>query len=706
MIRFVAFLLFLFSAVALQAQSILGSWSGSLKLPQGELPLVLHVSEGAGILKATFDSPAQNAFGLAVDSVFFDAPKLRFVVNSAQINYAGQLVNADSISGTFAQGPGSLPMGLKRVDKGPSKHEVKVPGAHLDSTHLQKLLAMEPLLEKVLQNHYAAGYAVAVVNKDSVIYSRGFGYRNWEDKKPMTANTIMPIGSSTKAFTAALIGKLAEEGKLSLDGPVRQYLPKLEFSDEDLSAKVTLRDMMSHRTGLPRYDYSWYLFPTNSRDSLLRRVRHMKATAGLRQTWQYNNFMYLAQGMVAEQLTGKTWEKLIAEQFFAPLRMIRSNTSIAALQKDSDVALGYALKDDSIIHRMEYHPINAMGPAGSINSSANELSAWVMTWLNEGKFEGKEVIPANYINDAVSAQMVMGTGRPGVVHPDLHFSAYGLGWMLSSYHGHYRVEHGGNIDGFSTNVCLFPTDDLAIIVLSNQNSSGVPGAVRNLIADRLFGQPYYAWSRPQRGGGEQSESVEDKDMGKVAGTRPSHALKDYVGEASNPAYGNIVIKLRGDSLFAYVPQDSFYLKHYHYDVFEAKSIDAKTGVDNTSGGLRFNFISDATGRIEVARILLDPSVPEPVDFKYKAPSASTEELERYVGNYALSTMNVRVYVREGQLVFSVPGQGDFVAQFAGKHDFKPISLPGYVFRFEADEQGKIVAFYSVQPNGTFKALRK
>src|SRR5579872_7297739 len=176
---------------------------------------------------------------------------------------------------------------------------------------------------RVLREFHAVGFAVAVVQKDSLIYARGFGYRDFEHKLPVTPQTLFPIGSCTKAFTASLLGQLEAQGKVSLDKPVREYLPELRFYNESMDNTITLRDMMCHRTGLPRYDYSWYFFPA-SRDSILRRIRYMEPTAGIREKWQYNNFMFMAQGMVAEKLTGQTWEQNIIEKIFHPLGMNES----------------------------------------------------------------------------------------------------------------------------------------------------------------------------------------------------------------------------------------------------------------------------------------------------------------------------------------------------------------------------------------------
>lgn len=175
---------------------------------------------------------------------------------------------------------------------------------------------LDTAFARVLKDWNAAGFAVAVVDRDSVIYARGFGYKDWENKVPVTPHTLFAIGSCTKAFTASLIGMLERDGKLDLDKPVRDYLPELKFYTPEMNEMITLRDMMCHRTGLPRHDLSWYLFGNSTRNSMILKIQYMEPTAGIREKWQYNNFMFAAQGVITEHLTGKSWNKTLPTAFF------------------------------------------------------------------------------------------------------------------------------------------------------------------------------------------------------------------------------------------------------------------------------------------------------------------------------------------------------------------------------------------------------
>ncbi|HRP56501.1 serine hydrolase [Agriterribacter sp.] len=575
----------------------------------------------------------------------------------------------------------------------------------------KRLSGLDTALEKLLKDWNAVGFAVAVVEKNQVIYSRGFGYRDYAGKKPVTVNTLFAIGSCTKAFTASLLGMLEKNGKLSLDKKATGYLPALHFFNNDMNEKITVRDMMAHRTGLSRHDYSWYLFPTASRDSLLQRIQYLEPNTGIREKWQYNNFMFLTQGMITEKITGKSWEENIKEKIFTPLGMSRSNLSVKNMGQDDDASLGYTLKKDSSIKKLDYFNIDGMGPAGSINSSVTEMANWVITWINNGKFNGKEIIPESYTREAISAQMAMGGGIPDKESPDIYFSNYGLAWFLTSYRGHYRVEHGGNIDGFSASTSFFPSDSIGIVVLTNQNGSAIPSVARNLIADRMLKLQYRNWSNELKLAAAKAtlrakEAEKNKTSNRVAGTKPSHPLKDYEGVFNNPGYGNLEIYQRNDSLFARTSKDSLWLRHYHYDVFEIKGFDKEEGLDTSSGGTVLNFATRNDGKIGSLNLILEPSL-KPLEFVYtpRVRSIGKEALQKYVGEYELAGMTTRVYLKEGTLFVFVPGQPEYETVPLGDHTFKLKVLEGYSVKFDVADN-KVTGMSFIQPNGTFKAKRK
>ena len=573
---------------------------------------------------------------------------------------------------------------------------------------------LDTAFQRVLKDRNAVGFAVAVVSKDKIIYSKGFGYRDNEKKLPVTSNTLFAIGSCTKAFTASLLGLLNKDGKVDFDKSPREYLPELQFYNNEMNEQITIRDMMCHRTGLPRHDYSWYLFNTSSRDTLLQRIKYMEPTAKVRQVFQYNNFMFLLQGMITEKLTGKSWEENVKEKIFTPLGMNNSNFSVHTLEKMDDASLGYTVIKDSIIKKTDYYDINAMGPAGSINSSVNEMANWVITWINGGKFNGKEILPSAYVSQATSSQMVAAPGFPDKEIPDAQFSNYGFGWFLISYRGHYRVEHGGNIDGFSASTSFFPTDSIGIIVLSNQNGSALPGIVRNMIADRLLGLKKIDWNgRADSASASPKVAAKEAEKSTVSnkkiGTKPSHPLSDYAGLYSNPGYGTMEVFLKNDSLFAHTRNGDLWLRHYHYDVFEPFNVDKKDGIDTADkSDLRIQFHMNPAGEIDMVSAPFQPGLKD-IEFSRtsKPKEITKEELKKYEGTYEFAPgKEAKFYIKNEKTLYAfVEGQPEYelVPVDKNKFDFKIIK--GYSVKFEEDDKGEIISASFIQPNGTFKATK-
>lgn len=576
----------------------------------------------------------------------------------------------------------------------------------------KRFAGLDTAFARVLKEWNAAGFAVAVVEKNKIVYAKGFGYRDVEKKIPVDANTSFAIGSCTKAFTSSIIGLLEKDGKLDIDKPVRDYLPELKFYNNDMNDHITLRDMMCHRTGLPRHDFSWYYFMSDSRDSMLKRIEFMEPTAGLRERWQYNNFMFFLQGMVAQKLTGQSWEQNIKNTIFKPLGMDSATVSIDEMVKQQNIAVGYALKNDSLIKKLDYFHINTMAPAGSINSSVNDMSKWLMLWINGGKYNGKELLPAAYLNAAMSSQMIMGGALPSKDRPDLFFSNYGFGWMLSSYKGHYRVEHGGNIDGFSASTSFFPSDSIGIVVLCNQNSSSVPAIVRNVLADRMLGLKYFDWQTDIKSSAAKADAdnknAEKAKTETAKAPAPTHALKEYEGLYSNKGYGTFEVVSKNDSLFALLGSKTWWLKHLKYDIFVPVEKDMDGSFDSTENGTPLQFNMNLSGDIESVGITFEAAL-KPMVFSRtpKAKEATKEELQQYEGEFDLNGMSIKTYLKgEKTLYLSVPGQPEYELVPIDKDVFAIKILKGFKVQFNRNDQQQITELLSIQPNGTFKAVKK
>ena len=582
------------------------------------------------------------------------------------------------------------------------------------STEDKRFAGFDTAFARVLKDWHAAGFAVAVVEKNKVVYSKGFGYKDYENKIPVTPNTLFAIGSCTKAFTSSVIGMLQKEDKVDIDKPVRDYVPELKFFNDDMNAHITLRDMICHRTGLPRHDYSWYYFSTASRDSILKRIQYMEPTAGVREKWQYNNFMFMMQGVVAEKLTGKTWEQNVQERIFDPLGMSNSVLGLKDWMNSSDKAFGYDVQKDSIIHRTDYYNIGSMAPAGSINSSVNDMAKWVTTWIYGGKSGSKEILPASYAKDAMSSQMVIAGGVPTAEKPDIQFANYGFGWFLASYKSHYRVEHGGNIDGFSASTCFFPTDSIGIIVLCNQNGSTVPSIVRNLIADRMLGLKYFDWETDLKKASDSAkakvkEAEKTSTQNLKKDTKPTHNLKDYEGLYNNKGYGTLEVAAKDDSLFAYVGSHVWWLKHYIYDAFSPIEKSKEGIYDTADKNDPMQFQMTAAGDIKTLLINFEPGLNKPIEFtKTPKPKEVTKDsLQKYVGEYELNGATVTTYIKGDKTLFVVvPGQPDYELVPVDKNKFELKMVTGYFVQFSVNDKNEVTDLSFIQPNGTFKATKK
>ncbi|MCF6296024.1 MAG: serine hydrolase [Flavobacteriaceae bacterium] len=578
----------------------------------------------------------------------------------------------------------------------------------------KRLEGLEKELNEILEATNAAGFAVAVVEKDKIIYAKGFGYRDYENKIPVDANTLFAIGSCTKAFTSSILGQLRNEDKLSFDDSPIKYIPELKFYNNDMNNNIIIKDLMSHRTGLPRHDYSWYLFPTFDKDSLLQRIEYQEPFTGIRQQWYYNNFMFLVQGVIAERITGKSWEDNIKERFFKPLNMTRSNVSIDELEKSTNAAFGYLHKNDSIIEKTDYYKIAGMRPAGSINSSVNDMSNWLIAWINKGKFKGEEILPEVYVNEAISSHMVVSDGLPDDEFPDMYIANYGYAWSISSYRGHYRVEHGGAIDGFRASTAFFPTDSLGIVVLTNQAGKPVTNMVRNTIADRMLKVTKTDWIQrfidaKEKAEKAKKEAEESKTSERIKNTKPSHIKQEYAGTYSHPGYGLFEIKVERDSLFAEFKLMKMWLKHYHYDIFEPYEVK-ETGIDTTdSGSLRFNFITNNAGEISGLKSKIEPALPDPIEFKRKPNTIKVDKatLEKYIGEFELAGTIMKFYIKnDDTLYLFVAGQPEYQLLATAKHKFALKILEGFKLEFFEDDKGAINEVLMIQPNGSFKAKRK
>jgi CubicO group peptidase (beta-lactamase class C family) len=565
----------------------------------------------------------------------------------------------------------------------------------------KKLKGFDQFVERVMKDWKVQGIAVAIVYKDKVILSKGYGYRNVDQKLPVTDETLFAIGSCTKAFTAAGVCLLEEDGKLDLDKPVREYMPNFKLQDDYVSENMTPRDLLCHRSGLPRHDAIWYGSQATRRE-LFERLRYLEPSKPFRAAYQYQNLMFMTAGILIEDISNNTWEKFTRDRILEPLQMSATNFSVADLQKANDFSIGYTEQNNTVVS-IPYMNIDAIGPAGSINSNVKDMSKWVRVLINGGKYNGKKVFSENTVRQLQTPTMV-NTTQP-LQYDENFYITYALGWTVTSYRGHVRVDHGGNIDGFSASTCFMPRDSIGVVILTNMNGTALTSIVRNNVLDRMLGMGEVDWNKRllderNKNKEAQAKAKKEDDASRVKDTKPSHPLDNYVGKFEHPAYGIVEVTKEGENLSINAHGLKSALEHYHYDVFRAMD-------ERYFGGRKFSFVSNVSGEIDQIQSKIEPAVKDIIFKKKVGIDLVADVLSNYIGEYDFGGELAKVYIKgEKTLFLFVNGQPEYELVAIKQHEFKIKMLEGFTIKFEVDSSGKAAEMVSVQPNGTFRAKRK
>jgi CubicO group peptidase (beta-lactamase class C family) len=523
-------------------------------------------------------------------------------------------------------------------------------GGHINAQELnveKKLKGFDKTIESVLRDWNVPGCGIGIVIKDKLAFAKGYGYRNLEQKLPVTPNTLFQIASNTKLFTATAVGFLVKEGKLDWDQPIKKYVPQIQFYNDELNENVTMRDMLSHRSGISRHDNIWYKSDFTRQD-LFDRLKYLEPSIPLRQGYLYNNLMYAAAGQIIEYLSGNTWEKFVKDSIFSPLHMTHSLFTVEEMQQQDDFMKPYYEKRDTnlLLPYPIYTKQQGIGPAGSIISSINDLSNWLIAQMNDGKFNDKQIIPSNIISETMQPASLTAS-VPTKYFENLN-SIYGMGRGTSSYKGHYLTQHGGAIGGIYSNVSFMPADSIGIIVFTNGAHAGqLPGIITNIIYDKLLNLGETPWSDRNlkdylKNKATSKETRKKQDVDRVPNTKPSHELPDYAGIYEDLAYGIMRITYENEGLKFTFHNTTLPLYHYHYDRFISPD-------DEIDGKWSLMFSSDAQGNIHEVKVSLDE---KEVIFTRKADLKLTdpEFLKKLTGQYEIDGRSVNIIFSNNELV--------------------------------------------------------
>ncbi|MEO8973206.1 MAG: serine hydrolase [Ktedonobacteraceae bacterium] len=565
-----------------------------------------------------------------------------------------------------------------------------------------RLEGFHDFAQTIIHEWKVPGVAIAIVKDNEVIFSEGIGLRDVEQHLEMTPQTLMPIGSCTKAFTTAAMALLVDAGKLDWDTPVRHYLPTFKLYDAVATERLTPRDLVTHRSGLPRHDMMWYNNDC-TRQELFDRLQYLEPSKDIRTTWQYQNLMYMTAGYLVGEIAGQSWEDFVQQQLFDQLDMKASNFSVIASQQLPDFALPYAKKKGETQRIPFYEDKWAVAPAGAIVSSVTEMSNWISLHLNNGKYGDTRIVSQGQIDELHAPQMVMPTVFK---FAELPMSSYAPGWDVGPYRGHMRLQHGGNIDGFSALTTLLPQEKIGIMVLTNLSGNPVPSIVTLNAIDRLLGMEEVSWHDRFTTFYKEIDDATEKGKEKTASdrvpdTHPSHTLADYVGEYKHPGYGTMTVDLEHDELQATFHSMVFPLKHYHYDIFECNA-------ERFDIVLKLAFTTNVKGDIESLSVPLEPEVRDIV-FKRVARKEMQEKsfLEQFTGEYEVIGITIVVALKnEHTLSVTVPQQPVYELEPYKGTAFRFKGLTGYSIEFKRNADGIVTEAEFEQPFGVVIAKKK
>ena len=426
------------------------------------------------------------------------------------------------------------------------------------------LTGLDAYIEQALAEWDQPGLSIAVVKDDSVVYARGFGVGTLGEPGSVDEHTIFAIASTTKAFTAAALGMLVDQDIIDWDDTAARRLPGFRVADPYVSQQITIRDMLTHRTGAATHNNVWIAAPFD-RTELVRRMRHLPQAMEHRAGYRYNNLIYTAAGEIVGSAANTTWDDFLEERIFMPLNMHRTTTRYHVAVSSANVASPH-LRVEGAVTPVPIRNYDALGGAGSIFSSAYDMAQWVRLHLNHGTYNGLRLISESTIREMHRRHVNLGVGQATRNRfPDRTYYAYGLGWRLHDYAGRDVVQHTGTVNFMRSQVAMMPEEGIGVVILGNLTTSALQTALMYRVFDALLGRPERDWSRVFLAASSPSTT---RTPARTPGTSPSLSLEAYQGVYADSLYGDLSIALEDERLvLRYSPDYVADLEHWHHDTF-------------------------------------------------------------------------------------------------------------------------------------------
>lgn len=473
---------------------------------------------------------------------------------------------------------------------------------------------LDSYINNAYQKWEIPGMAIAIVKDNEVIFEKAYGVKSTLSGEAVNTTTLFGIASNTKAMTSAALAILVDEGKIYWNDPVQKYLPGFQLYNPYVSANMTIRDLLCHRSGLKTFsgDLLWY-GSSHSRDEVIRRASYLEPSFAFRSGYGYSNIMFLTAGQIIPVVTGKSWDDFIREKFFDPLEMINSSTSIKTFNKSTDKVMGHSEVEGKMLP-VPWVDWDNIAPAGSVNSSVREMSKWIMLQLGRGTYKDKEFFSRNASLEMWTVNNPFKVSEASMkLWPGKHFSGYGLGWSLYDYHGKLVVTHGGGLEGQISKVLLVPEENLGIVILTNRINS-LPTYLAYEIMDRYFGVPENDWSsfglkRALKGKELENQRIQNEIENRKPNTKPSLPIESYTGIYGGDMYGDAKVSLENGQLVLDLLPTPIYkgdLSHWHFNTFQIILRD----MPSLPPG-KVQFILDTEGNVSELKI----DIPNP-DFDF------------------------------------------------------------------------------------------
>jgi CubicO group peptidase (beta-lactamase class C family) len=437
---------------------------------------------------------------------------------------------------------------------------------------------LDDYVARALKQFGTPGVAIAIVKDGHVVLTKGYGVRRLGDPAPVSANTLFQIASNTKAFTTAALAMLVDSAKLRWDDHVTDFIPDFQLSDPWVTREFTVRDMLTHRSGLGlgAGDLLW-LHSDYPEHEIVRRIRAAKPASSFRSQYAYDNVMYLAAGELIPAITTQSWAEFVHRRIFEPLGMNTASPTLTAVPPGAEMATPH----DLVNGRMQIiapDSADVIASAGAIVACVADLSKWLMVQLDSGRLGDRRLWSAARTREMWGPQTIrpIDEERSPVAALAPNFSMYGLGWGLSDYRGRKKVAHSGGLAGMTSRTILIPSERLGVVVLTNADNP-LSDALALWAVDAYLGGQRIDWvsvfaADARRADSGAAEVERRAKSARATDSKPSLQLDRYAGRYTDTLYGDATIAKEDGHLvlrFAHSPPFVGDLEHWQYDTFVA-----------------------------------------------------------------------------------------------------------------------------------------